>query len=182
MKYCTNCGKQLADDSLFCSKCGADLSAARQSSNQQAQPENNKTYNTNSTSDFTNDFDPHDIQLNKNVSILAYISILFFVPLIAAPNSKFARFHANQGLLLLLTSVALSFFNKIISIFIGFTLSPFSTNPFKIFNTGLVGSTIIILFNLAVTAIILTLMIIGIVNAYNGKAKELPVIGKFRLI
>src|SRR5271170_5256640 len=39
-----------------------------------------------------------DVQNHKAVAILAYI--FFVIPLVAAPHSKFARFHANQGLLL----------------------------------------------------------------------------------
>ena len=48
--------------------------------------------------------DPKDIEENKVWGILAYI--IFFLPLITAPKSKFAKYHANQGLLLVLLSVA----------------------------------------------------------------------------
>ena len=37
---------------------------------------------------------------------MAYIGFLVLVPLIAVPKSKFARFHANQGLVLLIGEVA----------------------------------------------------------------------------
>ncbi len=49
-------------------------------------------------------FDPADIEKNKTIAGLAYV--LFFLPLIACPDSKFGRFHANQALLLVLVSIA----------------------------------------------------------------------------
>lgn len=44
--------------------------------------------------------DPKDIEDNKLLGALAYISIICFVPLFLKRDSKFAQFHAKQGLLL----------------------------------------------------------------------------------
>lgn len=96
-----------------------------------------------------------DIEKNKTVAGLAYI--LFFLPLLVCPDSKFGRFHANQGLLLLIVSIAGSFILSIVP-FIGWVLLPF--------------------FSIAVMIV----AIIALVNAMNGKAKELPICGKFRLL
>lgn len=60
------------------------------------------------TADSTAQFDPQDINANKGMSVLAYIGILFLVPLLACPNSRFARFHTNQGLVLFLLGIASS--------------------------------------------------------------------------
>src|SRR5580692_8759272 len=46
---------------------------------------------------------PADVAQNKMVATLAYVGPLVIVPLLAAPNSKFARFHANQALALFLS-------------------------------------------------------------------------------
>ncbi len=48
--------------------------------------------------------DPEDVEKNKAMAILAYI--IFFIPLLAAKESKFAMYHANQGLNLFLFWVA----------------------------------------------------------------------------
>ena len=40
-------------------------------------------------------FDSNDVAQNKVMGILAYIGFLFLVPLLAAKDSKYARFHAN---------------------------------------------------------------------------------------
>ncbi|MFC5404814.1 DUF4870 domain-containing protein [Cohnella soli] len=100
-------------------------------------------------------FDPSDVQTNKGMAILAYI--LFFVPLIAAPNSPFAKYHANQGLTLFLTCVALNIVLGFIP-FLGWVLLPFA-------NLGC-----------------FVLLIIGILSAAQGGAKPLPIIGKYTLI
>ena len=51
-------------------------------------------------------FDEDDIELNRGWGIGAYF--LFFLPLIAAKDSQFARFHANQSLLIDIVALACS--------------------------------------------------------------------------
>ncbi len=93
-------------------------------------------------------------ETNKMICALAYI--LFFVPLIADSENSEYRFHANQGLILFLAGIILTFVGMIP--FIGWVLAP--------------------IFGIA----ILVFAIMGIVNALNGNMKELPLIGKFQLI
>ena len=59
-----------------------------------------KITSLNNTADTTIEFDNQDIQNNKIMAILSYFGILVLVPILAAKESKFARFHANQGLIL----------------------------------------------------------------------------------
>ena len=100
-------------------------------------------------------FDPQDIEKNKVMAGLAYI--LFFLPLVVCPTSPFGKFHANQGLILLIVSVAGTIILSIIPI-IGWLLLP--------------------IFGLLVAV----LAVLGIINGLTGKDKELPVIGKFKII
>lgn len=100
-------------------------------------------------------FTTEDIEKNKVVSALAYI--LFFLPFVVCPDSAFGKFHANQGLLLLIVGVVGSVVLGIIPI---------------------IGWMILPIFSL----IILIMGILGLVGALNGKAKELPVIGKYKMI
>lgn len=46
--------------------------------------------------------DQKDVQENKIFAVLAYLGILVLVPLLAKKESKFAMFHAKQGLVLLI--------------------------------------------------------------------------------
>lgn len=105
--------------------------------------------------DKTIEHDAQDIEENKTIAGLAYL--IFFLPLIATPDSKFAKFHANQGLILFILAVAGNIILGMIP-FIGWLLIPIFT-----------------LF-------VLVLGIIGLMNGLNGKSKELPLIGKFRII
>lgn len=100
--------------------------------------------------------DPADVEKNKAMAILAYI--IFLIPLLAARESNYAMHHANQGLVLFLTAVALNVLGWFLP-FIGWFI-------------------ILPLGNLAVLA----LAIVGIINAAQGRMKELPLIGKFMLI
>ena len=46
-----------------------------------------------------------DIEVNKNVATLSYVGILCLVPLLMKRKSKFAQFHAKQGLVLFIIEV-----------------------------------------------------------------------------
>lgn len=105
-----------------------------------------------------------DASEHKLYAILGYIlPFLFFLPLLSESSRKntFARFHANQQLLLLILLVGLYAIHNVLYIVL---MSA--------------GIFLMQLLNLA----ILVLVIIGIVNAAQGKMKELPIIGKFNLL
>ena len=121
----------------------------------------------NNTKDSTSEFSQQDINSNKVMSILPYLGILVLVPIFAAKDSKFARFHANQGLVLFLAEIAFYIVLTIVSAII-------LAISWKLYFIITILSLVWIVF--------LVLAIIGIINAANGKAKELPVIGKFTLL
>lgn len=100
-------------------------------------------------------FDPADVSAGKLMAILSYLSILVFIPLFTAKDSKFVRFHVNQGLILLICGVVIFFIGRIPGV-----------------------SALAWLLSVAVAV----LAIIGILNAAKGEAKELPLIGKFKII
>lgn len=86
--------------------------------------------------------------------MLAYI--VFLIPLVPAKDSNFARFHTNQGIVLVIAAV--------VSVIIA--------------AIPVIGWIIAPVIGIAVTV----LAVIGILNVLNGKAKELPLIGKFRIL
>lgn len=157
MAFCNKCGNQLPEGANNCPNCGSPVGETQQN----AQSFVNNVMNT---ADSTAEFDPQDIANNKGMSVLSYIGILFLIPLLACPNSKFARFHTNQGLVLFLLGVALGIVTAIIGLIpvIGWIFG------------GLISA--------AGSIFTLVLMIMGIVNAAQGQAKQLPLIGKITLI
>jgi len=49
---------------------------------------------------------PNDIEQNKIMAVIAYLSILCFVPLLLKKTSPYAQFHAKQGLALFIIEMA----------------------------------------------------------------------------
>lgn len=59
-------------------------------------------------------FDPNDVSRNKALVIISLIfGILFFLPLVACPDSRYGRFFANQGLLMFLLSAIAGVISRI---------------------------------------------------------------------
>lgn len=103
------------------------------------------------------EYDPADVSRSRSVSLLAYIPFLFFLPLVVCPDSRFGKFHANQGLVLFLVWTIIGTLLHMIP-FIG----------------GLLGKV----FALPM----LLLMVCGMLRAYGGRAVPLPFIGGIRII
>ncbi|KJS86579.1 MAG: membrane protein [Peptococcaceae bacterium BICA1-8] len=100
-------------------------------------------------------FETADIEKNKTMAGLAYL--IFFLPLITCPESKYAKFHANQALLLFIVAVAGNVILGMIPV-IGWMIMP-------IYAIG-----------------ILILGILGLINGFGGKAKRLPIFGKYNIL
>lgn len=208
VNFCPSCGKALKEP------VSASASAAQENNPSQtdaapqagAQQTDNNTYyqpNTNSadfssklagitdTPDSTADYDRNDIAQNKVYAILSYIGLLFLVPLLGAPNSKFARFHANQGIVLFIAEAALSIISAVFSLVFGAIKGALHTAYVLVNLTGGVSfpyvlvSVLNVIFTVVFSILgllILLLAIVGIINAAQGRAKELPLIGKIRIL
>ena len=105
-------------------------------------------------------FTKEDIEKNKGMAIAAYI--IWLIPYFGAKDSKYAMYHAKQGLVLFLVSLA-----GWIGVQILWSMMSWSMFGFvSLIATG---------WNIAV----LVFVVLGIINASQGEAKELPIIGKF---
>ncbi len=168
MATCTSCGTNLDDGAKFCPSCGTATAVAVQETREQSGlPDNdfrnkakNAYANFTNTQDSTAGFDQKDIADNKVMAVLAYFGFLVFVPIFAAKDSKFARFHANQGLILFIAAVAYWIVYLIIT-------AIFTAISWRL---GAAAGAILSLFWIVFSVF----AIIGIVNAAQGKAKELP--------
>lgn len=183
--FCNNCGQQISDNATFCPNCGTatvpqpqqapvqyqqnqyqqdqqDQYQQNQYQYQQGQPGQQKGAfdQVMDTPDYTNSFDPMEIQNGKGMSVLAYLGILVLIPLLAEKNNRFVRFHVNQGLVLCIAGIIVSVAGSILSYI------------------PVIGGIARLLLSLAV----FVLFIIGLVNVFQGKAKELPLIGGIKLV
>ncbi len=114
--------------------------------------EENKTHNTDEVKHEAHNTNHTKAQDEKIWYALAYI--VFFLPLIVIPNNVKGKYHANQGLILLIVALVGNFILTLIPI-LGWMLIPF--------------------FSIAILAFV----IIGFMNGWNEKQKPLPVIGKW---
>jgi len=101
--------------------------------------------------------DNKDINDNKVLAALSYVFILCFIPLLMAKESKYAQFHAKQGLVLFIVEVVLMVASNIL-IFI-----------------PILGWFVMMVAYLAVTIA----SIVGILKALEGEKWEMPVLGDY---
>jgi uncharacterized membrane protein len=174
MPFCVRCGTKHDDTANYCPNCGLAFAKAQTDDKEEQKGASGPDFQENlkhivDTKDTTGDFDKNDIEQNRVMAILAYLGILVIIPIAAAKNSKFATYHANQGLILLIAELILSAAASVSSAFFG------------LLNIGF----FIALYHITVwplSLLLLALVILGIYNAASGKARELPVIGRFRLL
>lgn len=159
MAFCPKCGTQMQEEMKFCPSCGAQTSATLSQEQQATTPQN-------------------DAEANKVMAILSYL--IFFIPLLtgAHKTSPFVKYHVNQGTILFLLTLAWGLVNTILTTILAAILinpTTWYSGSWGIY--GLITSVLGLLW-LIPTA----LCIYGIINAATGKEKELPIIGKFKLI
>lgn len=103
--------------------------------------------------EITEQFAKDDIEKNKSMAGLAYF--IFFLPLLTCPDSKFAKFHANQSLILIIVGIIGNIFSRL-PIYGFFTI-------IKMLVSGIVGLVVFIYW------------ILGLIDAFGGRAKQFPV-------
>lgn len=149
MAFCKYCGAELMENTRFCATCGASVEG---STAQQAAPAAAPR-----STDHTRHFDAKDIEDNKWLSIFCYFGVLLMIlALIAKPDSKFIKFHANQALVLQLLGIA-AVIVAIIPVL------------------GWIAS-------LAASIFGVVCVVLGVINCCKGRAKELPLIGMISII
>lgn len=113
--------------------------------------------------DLTSTFDEEDAKQNASLAALAYLGPVWIVPLLGGKNSKFARFHALQGIAL-------------------FTLTAFWLFIAILLNTLLLRVSL--WFRLITIPIwlcgfiFLAIAITQVWDALHGKARTIPFVGQ----
>ena len=168
---CPKCDFEVTTKVNFCPYCGHDLSKPyereefinaeikEEKVEEKVEEEVKEEVHTSASYDYDdNMYDMKDIEENKVFAFFSYLGFLFIIPLIARPDSRFCKFHVNQGIILCITEAIVGVLCAALE--------------FAMVTASLVS----------VIELITTALIYGIVNALTGKAKELPVIGKFRIL
>lgn len=97
-----------------------------------------------------------DVETNKTIAALSYL--IFFLPLLAAKDSKFAMYHCNQATVMFVAIMIGTVVGMVIPFIGWFLITP------------------------AVMIAWLVFLVIGIKNAMAGEMKPLPIIGKYTII
>ncbi len=106
---------------------------------------------------------PSGSSQNTGLAILAYLGILIIVPFFTdAKNDQFVKFHIKQGLALIILWIGAGILSLIFSYML-YTIGTSTFLPSFLFSI--------------IYLCLITMNIIGIVNAANGQMKELPLIG-----
>ena len=157
--YCKKCGKEIPDDTNFCPECGAQ-EGAQAAPQAEAAPQTGNVPPASGQQPINNT--AQDFAQSDNIAILSYFGILFLIPYFARPDSKFCKFHCNQGLLMFIAVIVFNVVVQILSTILGYgVLRMILVTPLNL--VGGLGS--------------IALLIIGIKNVLDGKMKELPLIG-----
>lgn len=180
MKFCSNCGKQLNDEAMFCSGCGAKQDAAPQPQqpvyNNNTPPVNN--YNAAPVPPVQPVGDA-DVQQNRGIAWLAYVGLLLLVPLFARKRSPYCQFHVKQGATLLAVEIAYQIVQAIFMGIIG------AATAKRYFGYVIGYSPVYYVFQwlfIGGNVFLVVLSIIGIVKAATGKTEKLPLIGKIPFV
>ncbi len=158
MAICKKCGQEFDDALSECPAC--------RTKKEDFAEKIQKTLNEGA--DRTAEFDKEDISKSTVMSVLAYISFLVFIPLFAAKDSRYTRFHVNQGMVLFICEVVVSLVFGVTASLLGMIWRPLFTIVHVL--SGLVNLVFIVL------------SVIGIVRVSNGEAKELPLLGSVSIV
>ena len=97
---------------------------------------------------------------NKIMAALSYFGILVLIPIFAVKDDAFVRYHANQGLILLIAGIA----SGIIGSIVGFI--------------PVIG----MLIAWALSVILFVFFALGLINVFKGEMKPLPFIGGIQIL
>ena len=111
-----------------------------------------------------------DVEAGKPFAAVGYVPLCcfiptFLVPMFAAKDNTYAQFHARQGAVLYIVTLVSGIALWVLTLIAQ--------------HLGSMISCMASLAGLAWFGVILTLIVLGIINALQGQAKELPVIGPF---
>ncbi len=129
----------------------------------------------NDVKDESDSFSKEEVENGKVMGALSYV--IPFIPYLLEKKNKFVRFHAKQGMNLFIIFVIYSILSKIltgvikIKKFIYYGAVEYRVTPWWVtFPLSIIGIAIFIF------------SVVGIIYALNGKAKELPIINKLKIL
>lgn len=103
MSYCKYCGTEIDSKDYFCSNCGKKIERDEEQTINQGVV---SIYSSAYSGTGNNEIPIKMKSTEKLCCELAYFGTLFWLPLVFCPKEKNAKYYANQGLWILILSVA----------------------------------------------------------------------------
>lgn len=193
MAVCSKCGKEVKGKAKFCPECGTELeTSTKKKASTKAETKKEETKKVDDigetikesvekvldTEDSTKEFTKKDAKDNLVMALLSYLGVFALIPYFLEKDSKFVRYHAIQGMNLMLVWLVYSVFSSLFSLirvsrtfyYYGYAWGSVKVTPWWV-------TTPIWILGLLVGA----LSLIGIVYVVQGKAKALPLIDKIKV-
>ena len=134
------------------------------------------------TTDHSLDYEKEDAAKNKKISIIALFGITFWVPFVFSPQSRYARYYGNQGLIMFIMSIPFSLLYLMFSGIVGVACTQQATVGSSGASLSIFGIIMDIVFFAICYAIPIFMLYNAIKNILAGKAKDLPFFGFMRLV
>lgn len=111
-------------------------------------------------------FDPSDVKENRVTGGIGYL--IFFLPLILCPRSKYGRFCANQGLLLVIAEIVISIVAAVVAFALGWI--------------PVIGKLIDIVLTIAKWLVGVLALYFAYLACVKGDARQIPGFGNISII
>lgn len=181
---CPKCNSDVKTTDKFCSSCGESLKKKKKEKkeNKINQDEIFNKIGDNlekilDTEDTTKDYSKKDVNDNKGLALLSYLGPFALIPYFYNKNSKYVKYHAIQGMNLLIIWI-------IFSIVSGLLYTIKYTKSCEHYLGGVITNCVkvtpwFIKFPLDIISLILfAISILGVIYAITGQAKKLPLVDK----
>lgn len=209
MPFCPKCGTEYQAGTKFCAKCGSNLDGSVAPVPVNREPDFfTKLMNT---KDVTSTINPADISANKVMAILCYCGSLAYLllylldllpwnslfcllvsaglmiaPILMAKNSPFIRFHLSQSLIGLFALMIVQTIDSPVTSSVYWALARVGmdyTWTGVEYNIGMVILAFFVtwIIHIVLCGIPAFMLVMGLINAIQGKAKEMPLLGRFGL-
>lgn len=114
--------------------------------------------------DFSKNYTDKEKSEGVFFGILSYLSVLCLIPYFLENKNNFVKFHAKQGLNLFLLEIIVGVCASILVVLLLFL------------------SFAVVLVRDIIECIFFVVSIIGIINVVQGKARELPIVNKIKIV
>ena len=166
---CKNCGADLNESETLCPVCSTMTAPDEERPAAKDGVHTEETVSAPASpadrADHTDEYEKDDIEHGRLLSVLSYLWIFVLIPVFAAGDSDYVKFHRRQGLILF---AAESSHFAVQFLLMGILRDVAGSVP-------ALAAGIVLYAGLAFFAV---LSVTGVINAVKGKARELPYIGR----